>query len=62
MLTVEEKIKNGQTITDPDVGRYFALRDALQQSLKVITKEEKKNGKEWAAWWAKEGAGFKVPE
>lgn len=62
MLTVEAKIKAGEEITDPDVGRYFSVAGSLQQALLSVTKQPHKDHRTWSAWWKKAGDSFKVPE
>ena len=60
MLGVEAAIKAGKEITDPDVGRFFALAGSLQQALVSVTKQPHMDHRAWSAWWKKEGATFKV--
>jgi hypothetical protein len=62
VLAVDAAIKGGKEITDPDVGRYFALAASLQQALVSITRKDHKDHRAWSEWWTKEGGGFKVQD
>ena len=62
MLTVEQKIKDGQKINDPVVDRFFQLVGVVTEALRSITGQDLKWSGDWNKWWDKNKATFKVKE
>lgn len=62
MVTVEQMIKDGRSIADPNVGSWFSRMSTLQAALVSITKRSKSDHREWSRWWAAAEKDFKVEE
>ncbi len=62
MVTVEQMIKDGKRIADPNVGSWFSRMSTLQAALVSITGLSKPDHKAWSAWWAQAEKDFKVKE
>jgi hypothetical protein len=60
--SVQDKLKAGEKINDPKVGRYVIMMPTLALSLKSITGQDFKSHKLWKAWWEKNKATFKVQD
>jgi len=61
-VTVEEKIKKGEKINDPKVGRYTMLMAVVVDALRSITGQDFKSYAKWKEWWDKSKATFKVKD
>ncbi len=62
MVSVEEKVKKGEKINDPKVGRYVMMMGPLIDALRSITGQDFKSYKKWKEWWDGAKDKFKVKE
>ena len=61
-MTVEEKVKKGEKINDPKVGRYTVLMGPIINALRSITDKDFKAHAKWKEWWDKNKDTFKVKD